>query len=326
MVDEEYLLEKIQTYYPQVNPLYIPCHQQVIEYLALHYDLAFTSMGYYQRDLSPLIKMLFGKHFQFWYCPHGNSDKTLEHFREQDMALIYGDQMEKRLKQERLFDHLRGCVRTGHYRFMFYQQHAPFYDEKVKQDVFSRFAHQQTTLLYAPTWEDFKGSSSLFHASLPLLEQLPSYYNLIIKPHPWLEHYHPGYLHWLKEKYRNRSNLIFLDDYPLVLPLLKHISIYIGDFSSIGYDFLYHRKPMFFFDSQAGGKSGLYQCGHLIPQSEMKHLFSFVERHLDDQLEEKKEALFHHVFDPNISLDKIREEVIEQGMKLLHPQRHIKES
>ncbi len=41
------------------------------------------------------------------------------------------------------------------------------------------------------------------------------------------------------------KNVVLIEDFPLVYPLLAATDIYLGDVSSIGYDFLMFNRPMF---------------------------------------------------------------------------------
>ncbi len=320
VVDEPYLLETIEKYYPQVKPLYIPHHAQILEYLSQNYDVLFVSSANYKKDLSPLLEIIFRKKLQFWYCPHGNSDKPVKGFGDQDFSLIYGDQMEERLREENRLSKLKAYVKTGNYRYPFYKQYEDFYDKMVEKEVFSQFEKKQITLLYAPTWQDLQSSSSLFEVGINLIEQLPSHYNLIVKLHPWLEHHQQGFVTMLKEKYQDRPNIVILSLYPLVLPILKRSDIYLGDFSSISYDYLYYNRPMFFFDPKERAEkenqshSLIHECGHAIPETAFDSIFSFIEKNKEDtsQIKQKRAQLFDYTFGEDKPFDELKKEVIEK--------------
>ena len=149
ITDEEFLLKTTEKYYPQVKPIYIQKHAQILEFLACNYTALFVSSANYRKDLSPLLEIIFRKKMQFWYCPHGNSDKPMKQFGLQHMSLIYGNQMEQRLKKEQILSNLKSYVKTGNYRLYFYQKYESFYDQLVEKEVFSGFKVCQKTLLYA---------------------------------------------------------------------------------------------------------------------------------------------------------------------------------
>lgn len=317
VLDDPLLLETVEKYYPQVKPIYIDHHAKILEYLASNYDTLFVSSANYRKDLSPLLELIFRKKMHFWYCPHGNSDKPLRGFSTQEFSLIYGSQMEDRLKEESILPTLKGTVRTGNYRLTFYEKHKPFYDEMVEKEVFSQFKKKQTTLLYAPTWQDLQTSSSLFEAGMPILDQLPSHYNLIIKLHPWILHHQQGFSVMLEERYGHLPNIAVLGLYPLVMPILNKTDIYLGDFSSISYDFLHFNRPMFFFDPKERTdkneplSSHIHSCGALVDDKALENLFPFIEKHLkeDASIKAKRKALFDYAFGPELPFETIRNNV-----------------
>ncbi len=311
--DAELLYQTTKKYYPQVKPIYIHFHQQILDHIALNYRRVFFSVAPYRIDLSPLIEAFYGKKMEFWYCPHGNSDKRLNHFEMQEHAFIYGDQMEERLINGGHMPYMKSYLRTGNVRVSFYHKFKSFYDDLVEKEVFAKFAKAQTTYLYAPTWQDCEYSSSLFDASIPLLDELPDSINLIVKMHPWLEQNQPGHVKLIQEKYKDRPNIVILCQYPLVLPILERTDLYIGDFSSIGYDFLRYDRPMFFFDSEKRlhlreNDSQLHSCGTVIPTDQYMQAFQFIDKHLKQQetLSEKRKALYHYAFGEELSFESIR--------------------
>ena len=324
MCDTEFLLETIEKYYPQVKPIYIHFHQQILEHLALHHRRVFFSVAPYRKDLSPMLEAFYGKKMEFWYCPHGNSDKTLKHYEMQEHALIYGDQMENRLVDEGHIPFLKSYVRTGNVRVSFYHEFKSFYDDLVEKEIFAKFDKPQTTYLYAPTWQDLEHSSSLFDASFPLLDEVPDSINLIIKMHPWLEHHQPGPVKLIQEKYQDRPNIVILCQYPLVLPILERTDLYIGDFSSIGYDFLRYDRPMFFFDpekriSARANDTQLHSCGTVIPPDQYKQAFHFIDNHLKQQeaLSEKRKELYHYAFGEELSFESIKSALQDNARALI---------
>jgi len=319
VTDEESAYQSLLRYYPQVQPIYILEHQYILNYLADHYDMLFVSAANYRRDLTPIFDMMFCKSMRFCYCPHGNSDKPMTQFSLQNLSLIYGGQMEERLSKTGIIQQLDGYVRTGNYRFPFYWKYQAFYDAITEKEVFAKFEKKQTTLLYAPTWQDMEHSSSLFDVGSHIIDQLPSHYNLIVKLHPWLQHYQAGYVHLMQERYQNRPNIVILSLFPLVLPLLKRTDIYLGDLSSVGYDFLYFNRPMFFFDPKQRERSRkdatqLYACGTLIPEVAYHNIYRFIEHNLEtqDQYKDRREQIYLYTFGRDRDFSEIRKEIINK--------------
>ncbi len=320
VTDEELLVETMATYYPQVKALYIQKHAQILEFLATRYDALFVSSANYRKDLSPLLEILFRKQLQFWYCPHGNSDKPMKQFGMQETTLIYGNQMEERLKQADILPTLKGYVKTGNYRLSFYQKYASFYDGLVEKEVFSHFKKRQTTLLYAPTWHDLESSSSLFEVGKLLLNSLPDHYNLIVKLHPWLDHHHSGIVHLLKEQYGDKPNIVILTLYPLVLPILNRTDAYLGDFSSIGYDFLFFNRPMFFFDPKTrkdktcAESSYVHSCGQVMTEKDYPHIYDRITRGMANPSSFKaaQKRLYRYAFGEPRSFSSLKGEIQAQ--------------
>lgn len=319
VTDEESVYASLQKYYPQVKPFYIQEHQKILEYLSRHYDTLFVSCANYRRDLTPLFEIIFRRQMSFWYCPHGNSDKPMTQFKLQNHTLVYGDQMVDRLDEMGVTPELDSYVRTGNYRFPFYKQYEDFYDKIAEDEVFSHFEKKQTTIMYAPTWQDIELSSSIFDVGIPIVDQLPDHYNLIVKLHPWLQHHQAGHVHLLKEKYNDRPNISVHCLFPLVLPLLKRTDIYLGDFSSIGYDFLYYNRPMFFFDPGERDKTraegaDLHSCGTVIPESQYHDIYSFIEENLQaqDQYQTARSKLYEYAFGKERPFDELRQELTDK--------------
>jgi hypothetical protein len=319
VTDEESVYETLKKYYPQVKPIYIQEHQRILEYIATRYDTLFVSSANYRKDLSPLFEIIFRKPINFWYCPHGNSDKPMSQFKMQNYTLIYGDQMEDRLNAMGVIPTLDAYVRTSNYRFPFYFQYEEFYDHLAQEEVFSQFAKKQPTILYAPTWQDLELSSSLFDVGIPIIDQLPDHYNLIVKLHPWLQHHQAGFVHLIQEKYQTRPNVTILSLYPLVLPLLKRTDIYLGDFSSIGYDFLYYNRPMFFFEAskrenKRTDSTHLHTCGTLIPENAYGDIYGFIEKELPHQkrFHEARKKLYKYTFGEDRDFAELRKEITEK--------------
>ena len=129
-------------------------------------------------------------------------------------------------------------------------------------------------------------------------------------------HNNPGYVAHLEERYKERNNVQVLTHYPLVFPLLKRTDIYLGDFSSIGYDFLAFNRPMFFFDSTERIKDRshstyLHQCGTLIPEKAYSTLYNYLEKCLekDEQFHSIRKEVYFDAFGKEKGFETIFSEV-----------------
>ena len=203
------------------------------------------------------------------WLPHGNSDKGrifpfFEALRDEETALIYGQKMADFLKDRNVDPPV---IRIGQYRYSYYQKWRSFYDALPV----AAFSKKQPTILYAPTWEDSEKNCSFWKAFPKLAEHLPDSINLIVKLHPNTTARHAPDIERLAGKYEN-GHLQFLPDFPPVLPLLNRIDYYLGDRSSIGYDFLRFNRPLFFIDPHDHREGrDLTRCGTVVTPDNFYH-------------------------------------------------------
>ncbi len=312
ITDEKQIYHAAKKYYPGVTPILRKTF--TLSYLAENYDLLFVSSKRYSQELSSMIKIGFKKQIRFFYCPHGNSDKglispTMDPLPFQKRLLIYGPQMKKRLENRIALSSLDSIVTTGNYRLEYYKMFKPFFDEIIEKEVFSKFAKQQQTILYAPTWQDEENSSSFKTHFQSLLKKLPTHYNLIIKLHPLLLEHSPGEAYYFIEQCRNHPQIQVLNEFPLVFPLLYRTDIYIGDFSSIGYDFLAFNRPMFFFNPSRREKGrNLHSCGIEITDP---NVFDFIDKNKDQMdLSEKRNKTFSYAFGKSVPLKTLKQLIL----------------
>lgn len=268
-VTEERSLQVAKTYYPQIDVHLKELHELTLSYMAQACDVILESGHTWAAELKPLFKLVCHKEMRIIYVPHGNSDKglKLQHPYPKDISLIYGSHMRDLLKANGSAAKTRGYAVTGNYRYPFYQKFQEFYDGLVP---FS-FADHKKTLLYAPSWPDGENPSSFFKFCEKLIEDTAPFFHLIVKLHPFLEEYHPAETLAILQKY---PSTIFLPDFPPIYPILNRCDAYLGDFSSIGYDFLSFNRPMFFFY-----EGPLSSCGVVIPEE--VNIGKFILEHWD---------------------------------------------
>jgi CDP-glycerol glycerophosphotransferase (TagB/SpsB family) len=124
---------------------------------------------------------------------------------------------------------------------------------------------------------------------------------MIVKLHPRLELDDTANYYRIVGRYEGLPNVLFLKDFPLVFPLLAHADMYIGDMSSVGYDYLPFNKPMFFLNKQKRNAQTdrglfLFRCGVEILPEDYPQIYSIIEKSL--QLDQE-------------NFSKIRQEVYE---------------
>jgi CDP-Glycerol:Poly(glycerophosphate) glycerophosphotransferase len=320
--ESDYLLGK--KYYPQLDAQLIEYQDFNPDYLIAHYDVLFMS-DLWDRHTFHLkyqtLEQQYSKTLRHVHCPHGFSDKGfyLQKCANEDIALIYGQNMIDLLKHHKVFDNLNQYVLTGNYRFTYFKLHREFYNAIIQKEILSYFAKQQPIILYAPTWLDLEESSTFFDAYTYLLNALPSDYNMIVKLHPRLELDDTAHYYQIIGKYEGRPNLLFIKDFPLVYPLLAYTDIYIGDMSSVGYDFLLFNKPMFFLnkqkrDPQTDRALFLFRCGIEIKPDNYSEIYKIIESNLKDdhdRFTQIRSEAYNYTFGSEKAFDDIKAEIIQ---------------
>ena len=203
---------------------------------------------------------LLGKEIETFWCPHGNSDKGrvstfMEGLKEEGTALVYGPLMADFLKAKGI---TAQQITIGNYRLAYFEKHRGFYKGLLPP------LQKTTTRLWAPTWNDEEKSSSFPWALQPLLQNLPEKWQLIIKLHPHLYDQFTSKIAALKSQIEERPNIHLVEGFPPIYPLLEKVDLYVGDRSSIGYDYLAFDRPMVFFD-KPNPHLPLLSCGPTAP-------------------------------------------------------------
>ncbi|MBI3236594.1 MAG: hypothetical protein HYZ48_02670, partial [Chlamydiales bacterium] len=219
LVTEEEIVQVVQTYYPNLDCRlydYFSIGNEVVSF----YEIVFQSVprSFFDEAFFFSQKMAQKKVHTIW-IPHGNSDKGnsisyMEGLNQEEAALLYGKQMCEYLQRKGSFDQLKGYVLTGNFRHTYYLENRPFYDSLVEREVLAKLPPSEKVVLYAPTWIDYERSSSFFDATVPLIENLPPQWNLIIKLHPNLKMQKLWEVGEMIEKYRDVPRVLFLDGFP----------------------------------------------------------------------------------------------------------------
>ena len=287
LVTEEEIAASARQFYPSIEVL-IADYLSIAEFVVSHFDIIFYSMP---RDLFDEIfffaqKLLQKKVHTLW-CPHGNSDKGhsiffMEALHKEEVALVYGKQMIEFLQKKNVFEQLKTHIVSGNYRYEFYLQNKDFYDSIAKSTIQRRLPNVSRTILYAPTWQDYESSGSFFDAMPFLAEKIPSDVNLIIKLHPNLLEQQDAQVQDILDRYASHPHLLFLTDFPPIYLLLDVADVYLGDMSSIGYDFLALDRPLFFLNQNTRDPAkdpGLYlfRCGTEIKKEDYPNIYSIID-------------------------------------------------
>jgi hypothetical protein len=256
----------------------------------------------------PMLQSAFPfANIQTFWLPHGNSDKgwksaAFEQLRYEQTALVYGRKMIDCIQEKNgQLPHLQ-IETVGNFREAYYRQNKTFYRDLVQK----KFSVKGKALLYAPTWGDFEDNSSFWQAFPILAKYLPDHYTLLVKPHPNTITAFAPELERLIGQYEKKTNILWILDFPPIYPLLEICDGYVGDMSSIGYDFLFFNRPMYFLNAQKRDIKTdpglyLYRCGIELLPEEYKKLFSLDEEthHMDrDRFRKIREKVYQYTFDP----------------------------
>lgn len=314
IVTEEETYASALTFYPQIQTIKKDHLELSADFLTNNFDVIFESGKFWAMELKPLFSLLYKKKMRFVFCPHGNSDKghSITTPVEQDLSLVYGDHMIDLLTKTRAIHHISSFARTGNHRLPFYLKYQSFYDSLVENQITSKIDKAKKVVLYAPTWQDGENPSSFFTSTQNLIEELKGDFNLIIKLHPFLEEFHPAHTYYITSLYENTPGVIFLRNFPAIYSLLQICDLYIGDYSSIGYDFLAFNKPLYFLQGNNSSYSMLHPCGMVIPFT--KGINAFIQNTLEFNQKEKekqRKSLYTYAFGKEKSFSDIQHEIIQ---------------
>lgn len=313
----------IQNFYPQTTPIFVPLRDFTMNFIEKNVDVLISSSQSSLFELTYFTKNLYNKNIRYIYLPHGNSDKGfsshyIDYLKNQDMSFYYGDHMLDHLKKRKILPTLNNVIRTGNFRWKYFEKFKKFYEDKADKHVYSFFKKKQKTILYAPTWNDFENLGSFYEIAEPLLKNLPKHYNVIIKLHPFLEDLDPAKIYQLIYPFEKLSNVIVLKNYHCIYSILSKTDIYLGDFSSIGYDALSFDIPLFFLNTiqkiYPNNKNFyLYQCGIQIPENAHTKIFDFIDDNYTNNkynFQEKRKKAFHYCFGKKISQKKLQQDFL----------------
>ncbi len=265
----------------------------------------FIQSEYWPRPRWEVVKTMyggpFGKHRNL-HCPHGFSDKRfwLAQAAQEDGTLYYGPLMQTCLREEGMEETRQ--IWCGNYRATYYTKYRSQMDAICQERVWSRFFKQQPCILYAPTCLDQELSTTFFEIT-DFVDNLPPEYNLLVKLHPALAEKAPWEVEEFMHRYRACHNVLVLDQFPLVYPILSRIFAYVGDMSSIGYDLLSQGKPMFFLkNSPSVPVRPLERAGISLPLDKASTIYALLDTPPDAAFQM---SLYEQAFGPSLSWEEL---------------------
>jgi hypothetical protein len=313
------------TFYPQIQAVFKDASELDADFLSQNFDVLFESGKFFALQLAPILELLYKKRMRFIYCPHGHSDKghSAKNFVRQDISLIYGDHMYDLLKKTGAINKIGTTVTTGNYRKIFYHRYQTFYDTLTHNLIGTKLNSEKKTALYAPSWQDGENPSSFFSFTDNLIQSLKNDYNLIIKLHPFLEKFHPAETYKVLERHKNDPNVIFLENFPSIYPLLEICDLYLGDYSSIGYDYLAFNKPLYFLIPDNAPSFNLHKGGLRVPlDAEIKSFISNTWEENVNGKSEMRKSIYKEVFGVEKSFDEIQKDILDE-LKVFNELRRV---
>lgn len=248
------IADRAQEQYPKLNIHYFP-YEESIGHLVQHYRVIISCLP------TPLLEPLFffeeylrQKKLLFFWLSHGYSDKEVyEGLHKERFLFLYGDNMKKRLEEQKLLEQTYKTFTIGNFRKLYYEQNKPFYDNNLLLPL--TFPKKQKTVLFAPTWDNL----DIFDELNELLRLWDPHYNLLIKLHPNTVLKYPELLDTVKKEQKENHYIKFVEDTSTIYPLLQQTDILLTDHSSVAYDFLAFDRPIIFYKNRT--KYPIHECG-----------------------------------------------------------------
>ena len=262
LVDDPDILSLAKKYYPQIQTFLKKIN---IFNASNEFELLIFTSTKPPIELKAMINATNNSNLRIAYAPHGYSNKgdlskRLVNHEGQDIALIHGAEQLRQLKQYGIDKEVKSLVTIGNPRRHFYNEHNRFYDRMLEP-----YQSKRKSILFAPTFDDGYCTSSFKHTH-DLIEALAETHQLIIKLHPLTKQQNLIEVTKLEERLKSIPHVhFFCDQMPLVCPFIEYADVYLGDFSSIGFEFAVSQKPLFLFESAA--KSQLAPLATLVKNS-----------------------------------------------------------
>ena len=311
LITEEDTYQAALTFYPFIQVIKKEIGELSYDFLATNFDVIFESGRFWVTELESVLSHVYKKNMRFVYCPHGNSDKGhsfLIHMN-QDISLFYGQHMLDLLTKTGAKTNIRALVRTGNCRLQLYKKHKEFYQSLARTRIQSKLIQGRPTVLYAPTWQDGENPSSFFSQTGRVIKDLQEEYNVLIKMHPFLEEQHPAHTYQILGLYEQVEGVCFIQKYPAIYSLLEICDLYIGDYSSIGYDFLYFDRPLYFFaeEGNASCNTLIHTKGLVIPSG--VKINQFIQETIEENKKKNRKELYEHAFGEEKDFLELRREL-----------------
>lgn len=322
---DKWIYELIDLYYPAMSLICEEPADHCFDHALAPYEVLFY------------VDLFRSPHGAFQFCEysysgkarsvcaqHGNSDKKrnvfwAEKHADEDVVLLNGQHMIDFMKEKNVIDRIPHLIRSGNFRQEYYLKNQSFFEKKINLP-----RSDKKTVLYAPTWSSLNALSymrsdysSFLSVHTSIFDRIPPKYRLFVKLHPYLFRYFPEEIEEIKRLYAGSPQIYFLDDIPLIYPLLEQIDIYLGDYSSIGYDFLVFNRPLFFLNMSGRDPLSdkgvyLFNCGRVIDPNELHRVYEIMDETDSKQYEKARLQTYAYAFGKERkSLSRLKKEIEE---------------
>ncbi|MCI0382317.1 MAG: CDP-glycerol glycerophosphotransferase family protein [Chlamydiae bacterium] len=320
IVTDESHLSIANQFYPQIKVKHKDFGELTLEYLS-KWDAIFGCGKFWAMELIPALEMTYHKKMRFVFCPHGNSDKggslpSLE--IPQDISLLYGQQMADLLKKTNFYNQIKQVIFTGNLRYPFYLKYKNHFDSLAKEKIFSKLDPSKPILLYCPTWHTEESPTSFFESISLFLTDTLQDYNLILKIHPLLEEQYPAHTFHALQKLKQHKFIHLLSEFPAIYPLLEKTDLYIGDFSSIGYDFLLYDRPMLFLNLKST-TTFLHECGWVMKNEKIDKLIKKALQTKQKEYSSMRKKTYDYAFGETPNKEALRKNIFLALEPVLKP-------
>lgn len=272
-------------YYPDLKVIKHSNYRTVNKFLGENFDIIFSCHLFESNVDGSLVASFYRNSTTIWMS-HGLSEKghgegIFKNLVREKNLLVYGKKFLDMFKDLGIYDKIENKLIIGNYRLSYFKKQYKFYKETIQKYIKENLSCKKDTFLVAPTWDDMKNKKDILRLFKFLIKELPKHYNLIIKPHPNTYTLLRAQIERLIWETKARDNILFLKEITPIYPILDCCDGYIGDTSSIGYDFLYFNRPMFFIENNKKKVSpNIFQCGRKIERYE--DIFSVIDRYFEN--------------------------------------------
>lgn len=309
IVTDEDIFELAIRYYPDLQVYYWNSIEAPFE-VTQQFEIVVTTLPRPAFDeIFFIAEASLRKRLRTLWLPHGNSDKghltlSMEALSSEETLLVYGPKMVDFLAQKQVIETIKNIIPIGNFRWAYFQKHRDFYN-----NILDAIPLKDPFILYAPTWNDREQSSS-FEMAIDAIIQHLSHFPLVVKPHPNATQD----IRVIQKRLSYDPKVTWLEKFPPIYPLLEKTSHLIGDFSSIGYDFLRFNRPMLFFNAsnRSNEDAGrfLHRYGESMTIDDVPSLPSKLKSSAyQSQLQPMRRELYRYTFGDEVPWELVLEKV-----------------